>query len=156
MTSVMGGTRLDLRQAAVAPGEEATVDVFGLMGAVEVIVPETWIVDVQTTAVMGGVRDRRGVAGDTRDDDSWRARRERRQAARENASAVERAGRTDLARGPSAEPQAPASPSGAASAAAESASPSAATLPSSATSSAPATRLVLRGVVLMGGLIIRS
>lgn len=61
MTSVMGRTRLDLRKATLAPDEEATIDVLGVMGAVEVVVPESWTVEVQTTTVMGGVRDRRGA-----------------------------------------------------------------------------------------------
>jgi len=59
MTSVMGGTRLDLRQARIAPGEEAVIHVFGLMGKVEVIVPDDWVVDVSALQVMGGVDDNR-------------------------------------------------------------------------------------------------
>ncbi|MGE3511612.1 MAG: LiaF domain-containing protein, partial [Vicinamibacterales bacterium] len=58
MTTVMGMTRLDLRRTTMA-GTQATVDVLGVMGGVEIVVPPSWIVDVQTTAVMGGVRDRR-------------------------------------------------------------------------------------------------
>jgi hypothetical protein len=59
MTSVMGGSRLDLREAKMAPGEEAALDVFGVMGEVEILVPEGWIVDVRATPVMGGVKDSR-------------------------------------------------------------------------------------------------
>jgi len=59
MTSVMGGSRLDLREAKMAPGQEATIDVFGVMGEVEILVPEDWVVDVRATPVMGGVRDSR-------------------------------------------------------------------------------------------------
>ena len=59
MTSVMGGTVLDLRSAKMAPGEEAVIDVFSLMGGAVVYAPRDWIVDVQTTAVMGGVKDER-------------------------------------------------------------------------------------------------
>jgi hypothetical protein len=70
MTSVMGGSRLDLREAKMAPGEEATIDVFGLMGEVEILVPEEWVVDVRATPVMGGVKDSRPVRRfvDERDD----------------------------------------------------------------------------------------
>jgi hypothetical protein len=59
MTAVMGGTDLDLRHAVLAPGHEATVDVFALMGGVTVRVPEGWQVDVRVTPVMGGVRNER-------------------------------------------------------------------------------------------------
>ena len=59
LTSVMGGSRLDLRDARIAPGGEATIDVFGLMGEVEILVPEDWVVDVRTTPIMGGVKDSR-------------------------------------------------------------------------------------------------
>lgn len=59
MTTVMGRTRLDLRKAALGPDGEATIDVFGMMGAVEVFVPEGWTVDVQAHAIMGGVEDKR-------------------------------------------------------------------------------------------------
>lgn len=63
MTSVMGRSRLDLRDASLAPGEEAVVDVFGMMGQVEIVVPEHWVVDVQATPVMGAVKDQRWSAG---------------------------------------------------------------------------------------------
>ena len=59
MTSVMGRSLLDLREATLAPGEEAYVDVFGMMGAVELIVPQGWIVDVEAVPVMGRVDDSR-------------------------------------------------------------------------------------------------
>jgi predicted membrane protein len=59
MTSVMGGTVLDLRDAVVHAGEEAVVDVFALMGGVVLRVPSEWTVDVQVTPIMGGVKDER-------------------------------------------------------------------------------------------------
>ena len=75
MTTVMGSSRLDLRDAKLEPGEEAVIDVFGMMGEVRLIVPEGWIVDVRTTPVMGGVKDvreianrRRRIAGEDEDD----------------------------------------------------------------------------------------
>jgi hypothetical protein len=112
MTSVMGRTRLDLRQATIAPGESATVDVFGVMGAVDVIVPESWTVEVQTTAVMGGVSDRRR-GRDRNDDDN-----------------------DDITLGPD--------PAGAQAGA-----------PLADAETTPP-RIVLRGLVVFGGLIIRS
>ena len=57
--TVMGRSRLDLSEATLAPGEEAYIDVFGMMGGVDIIVPEGWEVDVETVPVMGRVRDRR-------------------------------------------------------------------------------------------------
>jgi hypothetical protein len=60
MTAVMGGTSLDLRHAVMVPGQEATVEVFALMGGAVVRVPDDWQVDVQVTPVMGGVKNERG------------------------------------------------------------------------------------------------
>ena len=72
VTSVMGKSRLDLREAVIRPGEEATIDVFTLMGESEILVPDGWTVDVRATRVMGGVRDRRPsknrVAADSKQD----------------------------------------------------------------------------------------
>lgn len=59
MTSIMGQCRLDLRSAVLAPGEEAVVDVFTLMGGGVITAPEGWTVDVQTVSIMGGVNNRR-------------------------------------------------------------------------------------------------
>jgi hypothetical protein len=59
MTSVMGGTHLDLRQATPSPGTTPVVDVFALMGGVDLFVPREWNVEVQVTPVMGGVHDQR-------------------------------------------------------------------------------------------------
>lgn len=59
MTTFMGNSRLDLREAMLAPGAEAIVDVFGMMGAVELIVPEGWVVDVEAVPLMGRVDDSR-------------------------------------------------------------------------------------------------
>lgn len=59
LTSVMGGTVLDLRQATIPAGEVAIVDVFALMGGAVVHVPREWVVDVQSTTIMGGVNDAR-------------------------------------------------------------------------------------------------
>ena len=60
MTSIMGESRLDLRQASIAPGEQAVIDVFTLMGGLVLQVPEGWTIDVQALPVMGRVNDRRG------------------------------------------------------------------------------------------------
>jgi hypothetical protein len=154
MTSVMGRTRLDLRQAALAPDGTATVDVFGLMGAVEVLVPHSWTIDVQATTVMGGVRDRRASAG--QDPDSYRqlSRSERRRLDRERLS--EPVVLAPLP--PAATPTSPgtAAPAGGAPAATAS-GPAADGSPATPPTDVPAAgHLILRGVVIAGGLIIRS
>lgn len=59
LTSVIGRSVLDLRRASLAPGAEALVDVFALMGGVEIRVPEGWTVDTRTIPVFGGVHDNR-------------------------------------------------------------------------------------------------
>jgi hypothetical protein len=70
MTSVMGSSTLDLRNAAIAPGSEAVLDVLALMGGLDLIVPDDWVVDVRTVAVMGGVEDSRGRVNRRRQRDS--------------------------------------------------------------------------------------
>ena len=57
LISLMGGCELDLRDAWIAPGGQATVDVFSLMGGFEVRVPEGWVVSSRVTPIMGGVVD---------------------------------------------------------------------------------------------------
>lgn len=59
LTSVMGGTVLDLRQATIPPGEEAVVDLLTVMGGAVLHVPASWEVDVESTTIMGGVKDER-------------------------------------------------------------------------------------------------
>ena len=59
ITSVLGGSHLDLRRALLAPGQTAVVDVFTVLGGSEIRVPEGWRVELQTTAIMGGVNDER-------------------------------------------------------------------------------------------------
>ncbi len=66
VTTVMGNSRLDLRDSKLQPGEEATVDVFGMMGQVLIVVPDGWVVDVQATPVMGSVRDLRWPSSSAR------------------------------------------------------------------------------------------
>lgn len=60
ITTVMGGANLDLRRSTIAPGEPAVVDLFTVMGGVEIRVPREWRVDVQTMTIMGAVKDERG------------------------------------------------------------------------------------------------
>jgi hypothetical protein len=57
LTTVMAGADLDLRNARAAPGG-ASIDVFVWWGGITVIVPETWRVVCEATAIMGGIEDK--------------------------------------------------------------------------------------------------
>jgi predicted membrane protein len=59
MTSIMGRSEIDLRTAAIAPGQDVAIQVFALMGAATIRVPEGWSVDVDTARIVGDVKDRR-------------------------------------------------------------------------------------------------
>lgn len=59
ITSIVGGTHLDLRQAVIAPGGQAVIDVFAMMGGHEVWVPQGWTVVSEVTPILGGVEDKR-------------------------------------------------------------------------------------------------
>ena len=59
VTNVMGRAELDLRNANIPPGGEATVEVFSAMGAVVVRVPPNWTVDTRAIPAMGRVEDQR-------------------------------------------------------------------------------------------------
>jgi hypothetical protein len=59
MTSLMGGSELDLRQATNAAGEDAAVEINVLMGGAVIRVPPGWKVVTDTLAVLGGVNDQR-------------------------------------------------------------------------------------------------
>lgn len=52
--ALMGGVKLDLREASFA-GPEATIHVLAIMGGVEVVVPEDLLVEVSGLGLMGGV-----------------------------------------------------------------------------------------------------
>ena len=55
-TAVAGGVELDLRHAAIGDGP-AVIDVFAWWGGVEILVPESWTVDVRGTALLGAIED---------------------------------------------------------------------------------------------------
>ena len=59
VTTIVGGTQLDLRQAEIAPGDEAVINIFVLMGGHEVWVPQGWTVVNDVMPVLGGVEDKR-------------------------------------------------------------------------------------------------
>jgi len=57
LTAFLGGGTLDLRDAAPANGR-AVVDVFGIMGGFEILVPRTWAIDIEVVAFMGNCEDK--------------------------------------------------------------------------------------------------
>lgn len=88
-----GGQRLDLREATLA-AEGATLRARCVFGGLQVLVPETWRVEVRSLPVFGGVDDRSagadgegpvltidalcvfgGVSIATRDEDAWQMER---------------------------------------------------------------------------------
>jgi hypothetical protein len=73
MTTVLGNCTLDLHLSGPPAGGEAVVEVFALLGAHDIIVPEGWTVVSEVRSVGASVDDQRGsfagrtvVEGDTR------------------------------------------------------------------------------------------
>jgi len=58
LTAVMGGIKIDLSNAPMA-GDTAVIDVFAMMGGVEIFVPRDWDVTVKVVTLMGGCSDKR-------------------------------------------------------------------------------------------------
>ena len=58
VTAFMGGGKLDLREATLAAGAEALLDVTAMMGGFEIKVPESWNVIVDIVPFMGGYEDK--------------------------------------------------------------------------------------------------
>jgi hypothetical protein len=102
------------------------VDVVTVMGSTIVYVPDGWDVNFDAIPVMGGVKDERRRPGSALSDDDNDDKNEDRPEPRRGGASVEA-------------PPAPA-----------------VTSPPVITTSGPAPRLVLRGFVMMGGLVIRS
>jgi hypothetical protein len=59
VANVMGRSDLDLREATIPPGGEASVEVFSAMGNVVIRVPQNWTVDTRAISALGAVRDDR-------------------------------------------------------------------------------------------------
>jgi predicted membrane protein len=62
LAAFMGGGRLDLRQANIAPGEEAMIDLLTVMGGFEIFVPPTWTVATPAVPFMASIEDHRAPA----------------------------------------------------------------------------------------------
>ena len=58
LTAVMGGCEIDLRQASIAPGTEAAIEVFAFWGGIDIKVPDDWTVVVRAMPLMGAVEDK--------------------------------------------------------------------------------------------------
>ena len=56
ITAILGGAKIDLRKATIK--KSATIQVFTLMGGVEIVVPRTVVIKNQTNAILGGVEDK--------------------------------------------------------------------------------------------------
>ena len=59
LAALMGGGRLDLRQAVIPEGDKATIDVLAVMGGFEIYVPPTWVVLTPAVPFMGAIEDHR-------------------------------------------------------------------------------------------------
>lgn len=55
-TVILGGTKLDLRKATIK--KSATIEVFVLMGGIELVVPRGVIVNNQLNSILGGTEDK--------------------------------------------------------------------------------------------------
>jgi len=64
VTAIMGGVQLDFREAAI--NGEAVIDLFILMGGVEIKVPPDWVVSNQVVAIMGGASDKSMGSADSK------------------------------------------------------------------------------------------
>ena len=60
ITSVFGGSKINLRYAKPAPG--CTIDVANIFGGTKIIVPEDWNVKVEVVSIFGGFEDKRGAS----------------------------------------------------------------------------------------------
>jgi predicted membrane protein len=58
LTAIMGGGKIDLREAKIQ-ANEAVLDVFSLMGGIDIQLPPDWTVEPRFTPILGGFADRR-------------------------------------------------------------------------------------------------
>jgi predicted membrane protein len=61
LTAVFGGVDIDLTEARLAPGTHE-IDVFTMLGGVDIILPNDWNVRQEITPVLGGYEDKRKYA----------------------------------------------------------------------------------------------
>ena len=66
VTAIMGGGKIDLREARMQT-DEAVIEVFALMGGIEIQIPMDWTVDQRFTPILGGFEDKtRQAPGNTK------------------------------------------------------------------------------------------
>jgi hypothetical protein len=58
LTAIMGGCEIDLRQASIAAGREACIDVFAFWGGIDIKIPDDWVVVNRAIPLMGGIEDK--------------------------------------------------------------------------------------------------
>ena len=58
VSAIMGGHEIDLRDADMPDGQKAVLDIFALMGGVEVRVPEDWTIVIEGNAFLGGYENK--------------------------------------------------------------------------------------------------
>jgi len=58
LSAVLGGCDVNLRQASIAPGTEAVIEVFAFWGGIDIKVPEDWTVVSRVVPIMGGIEDK--------------------------------------------------------------------------------------------------
>ena len=56
LTAIMGGLEIDLREASIKG--EAVIDIFAMMGGMEIRIPEDWVVIIEGFPFMGGFEDK--------------------------------------------------------------------------------------------------
>jgi predicted membrane protein len=63
ITAIFGGSKIDLRKAKLAPGQNV-IDVFCMFGGTTIIVPESWNVKHDVISVLGGFSHKRNSHSD--------------------------------------------------------------------------------------------
>ncbi len=56
VTAIMGGGKIDLRQAS-CEGDTIVIDVFAFWGGIEIVVPFHWQVNIQASPIMGAIEN---------------------------------------------------------------------------------------------------
>lgn len=58
ITSIFGGSKIDLRTAILAKGKNV-IDIFAMFGGTKLIVPASWDVKIEVSSLFGGFSDKR-------------------------------------------------------------------------------------------------
>jgi predicted membrane protein len=57
LTAFMGGGKVDLRDAQMQ-SDEAEIEVFAMMGGIEIQIPTNWVIEQRFTPILGGIEDK--------------------------------------------------------------------------------------------------